>query len=145
MRHLAVLLLLLALPALAAPTRHLYETQTLTRARPSVSSEGMSLTAPDGYPVRGFMVSVCAEASQTLTGGSSGGRLRAWVYHPDATLWMRNPELDLSVTVAGERCQAWPDLRTGYMRERRVLFAADSVLVSGGSTIIVRIDADTAL
>ncbi|HYI01364.1 hypothetical protein [Hyalangium sp.] len=144
MRYLAVLLLLLALPALAAPPRYLYEEQDLTESAPTLSTDGMSLTSDGGYPVRGFMVSVCAGSGQTLTGGSSGGRLRAWVYHPDAALWMRNPDLDLSVT-ATVRCQAWPDLRAGYLQSRRVLFAADSILVSGGTTVTVRIDGDTSL
>ncbi|MFL5344362.1 MAG: hypothetical protein ACJ8AT_06200 [Hyalangium sp.] len=102
----------------------------------------MSLTDTAGYAVRGFFVSVCAASAQTLSGA---GLLRAWVYHPDAASWMRNPDLDLSVTASGVRCQAFPDLRTGYLQGRRVLFAADSLTVSGGTTVTVRIDGDSTL
>jgi hypothetical protein len=140
--RVALLLLLCALPALATPPRYLYESQDLTRADPTLSSEGMSLEAPGGSPVRGFMVSVCAESGETLSGG---GHLRAWLYHPDAGLWMRNPDLDLEVSASSVRCRVWPDLRTGYLGARRMLFASDAVTVSGGTTVMVRIDADTSL
>lgn len=142
MRTLFLLLLLSAVPALATPERYLYETQSLTRSDPSSATDGMSLVAASGRPVRGFMVSVCAASGQTLSGG---GYLRAWVYHPDAALWMRNPQLDLQVSLSGKRCQAFPDLRTGYLQDRRVLFATESVTVSGGTTVTVRIDGDTTL
>jgi hypothetical protein len=136
----AVLLLLLAPVALALPPRYLHESQALTRAAPTLSTEGMSLEAPGGYLVRGYMVSVCAESGSTLSGG---GHLRAWVYHPDAALWMRNPDLDLAVAVTGVRCQAWSDLRPGYFQVRRVLYAADSITVSVGASVMVRVDGDT--
>jgi hypothetical protein len=135
------LLVFSASVALATPSRYLYENQALTRDAPTLVTEGMSLTDANGNPVRGFMVSVCAASAQTLSGA---GYLRAWVYHPDAALWMRNLSLDLAVT-ATVRCQAFPDLRTGYLRDRRVLFATDAVTVSGGTTVTVRIDADTSL
>lgn len=144
MKRLLALFLLPALPALALPTRFLYETQALTRAAPTLASEGMSLLDATGAPVRGYFVAVCAAVGQTLSGG---GALRAWVYDVDEGVWMRNPDQDLVIgtTVAGQRCRAWDDKRTGYLLGRRVHYAADGVTVSGGTTVTVRISGDTEL
>jgi hypothetical protein len=150
MRCLALLVLVLALPAAAdTPERYLDETQDLTRAAPSSSSDGVSLIGASGYAVRGFMVALCtADTGQTLNGS---GYLRAWVWHGRKARWMRNPDLDLRVT-ATVACQAWPDLRPGYLRSRRTLFTADTVTVTGTAVdplledkLIVSIDGDTGL
>lgn len=134
-RLLAALLLAAAVPALALPSRYLYQTQALTQAAPSLSTDGMSLG-----DVLGFRVSVCAASGQTLTGG---GTLRAWLYHTDAGLWMRNPSLDLTVSASGVRCQVFPDAQPVVLLSHRVYFASDTVTVSGGTTLDVRIDAQT--
>ena len=141
MRNLLLLCSLYSAAALAKP-ESFHEEQLLTRAAPTLSTEGLSLIADSGYPVRGFVVSVCAEDGETL---SAAGTLRAWAYHPEAAVWMRNPDLDLDVSVSGTRCQVFPDLRTGLLMSRRVLFAADELEVSGGTTVAVRIDGDTNL
>jgi hypothetical protein len=143
MKTAVLMLMLCASSALASPARYLYEEQLLTRDKPSAYTEGMAMTTGNGTPVRGLWVSVCAVEGETLSGG---GYLRAWVWHPDAALWMRDPDLDKAVTVSGERCQSLPDLRPGYLGSaRRVLWAADSVTVSDGDTVTVRIDGDTNL
>lgn len=142
MKPLPLLLaLLLSLPAFAAWTNGV-EVQSLTRADPTDSGDGVSLIATSGLPVRGYMLSVCAATGQTLSGG---GYLRAWVYSPLAAQWMRNPDLDQQVTATGKSCQAVSDFRTGYLKLRRVLFAADGITVSGGTTVTVRIETDTTL
>ena len=143
MKHLLLLLLLLSLPAAATWTNGT-EVQSLTRSAPTESTDGVALLSSGGAPVRGYMVSVCAATGETLSGG---GFLRAWVYSPLAGEWMRNEDLDLEVKakVAGKKCRAWPDERVGYLRNRRVLYALDGLLVSGGTTGTVRIEVDTTL
>lgn len=142
-RALALAVVGLSAASLALPARYLYETQALTRAAPTLSSEGMGLGQVGNLPaVRGVRVSVCAASGQTLSGA---GTLRAWVYHADAALWMRNVSLDLKVDATAVRCQAFPDLVSGARLEHRVLWAADGITVSGGTTVEVRIDADLSL
>jgi hypothetical protein len=90
------------------------------------------------HGVTGYRVSVCATSGQTLSGS---GYLRAYAYHPEAALWMRNPSLDYTVSASGVRCQVFPDLAVAAQpADWRVLFAADSITVSSGSTVTVRID-----
>src|SRR4051812_46307439 len=115
-RHwLCALVLLVGGLAVALPVRYFHESQSLTRGAPTLATEGMSLVG-----VKGFRVSICAQSGQTLSGA---GSLRAYLYHSDAALWMRNPSLDLSVTAAGVRCQAFPDFVTGAdPGNHRVLF-----------------------
>lgn len=118
--------------------RSLSESQALTRAAPTASSDGMALDNLAGY-----RVSVCAESGQTLSGS---GNLRAYLYHGDVGLWMRNPALDLAVSVSGARCQVFPDIEPAAREigeNHRVLYAADTVGVSGGTTVTVRIDGAT--
>lgn len=134
MKHTLALLLLL--PSLALAQQRvavsLTETQILTRAAPTLSTEGAGLTE-----ARGLRVSVCAATGQTLSGA---GTLKAWYLNPSG-LWNRNSALDLSIpaTASGIRCWAFPDMAV-LVRTGRALFATDSVTVSGGTTVIVRID-----
>lgn len=132
MKRAAVILALAATAAAALPARYFYESQSTTRDAPTLATEGMGL-----HGVTGFRVSICAESGQTLSGT---GNLRAYLYHTDAALWMRNPDLDLAVDASSVRCQAFPDMTTGTTVGHRVLFAADTVGVSGGTTVTVRID-----
>lgn len=130
-RFLAAGLACLSFAAFAAPARFITEAQALTRAVPTLATEGMGLSG-----VKGYRVSVCAESGQTLAGT---GNLRAWLYNPDAGLWMRNPALDLAITVT-VRCQVFPDVRVAAELEHRVLYANDTVGVSGGTTATMRVD-----
>jgi hypothetical protein len=124
--------------ALIGTTRVWSESQALTRspATPAAATDGMSLE-----DVGGFRVMVAAEATRTLSGA---GTLKAWLYDPDVGLWMRNDDLDLSLVgiPSSQRAIAFPDF-TVEVPEGRVLFAADSVTVSAGTTVTVYIKAWT--
>lgn len=88
--------------------------------------------------VYGARVGVCAGAGETLTGT---GTLRAYLYDPAVADWFYDPDLDLPIakaTPTGARgCRAWPDWVTGMRGGGRVLYAADGVGVSGGTTVNV--------
>lgn len=144
MKHLA-LVFALALGAFVAPAalaEDFSEAQILTRAAPTTNIQGVTLAN-----VRGFRVAVCAESAQTLSGA---GVLHAYLYNAKAGLWMRNPSLDLTVSVtatscagAACRCQAWPDQRVPVVLGHRVLYATSGVTVSGGTTATVWIHTST--
>jgi hypothetical protein len=83
----------------------------------------------------GFRIMVCAGASQTLSGA---GTLQAYLLDEKSGLVARNPSLDMSVTSSGVRCQAFPDfVVAGSKVEGRVIFAANGVTVSAGTTVTV--------
>lgn len=115
------------------------ENQALTRAAPALadftvtsgSTIGKSLDLAD---VAGFRVSICAEATRTLSGA---GNLRAYWYDLRASEVMRNPSLDLAVT-GTTKCQVFPDQMVVTPRGR-VLYVSDGVTVSAGTTVDVRI------
>lgn len=141
------LLLTLFLPLLASAqdaagtVRRWSESQALSRAAPSSSclatsgAEGMDLRN-----VRSFRVILEAESGQTL----SAGTLLAYVYDFSLAAWVRNPDLDktVSVTSGTQRRQAWPD-QSVIVRTGCVLYATSSVTASGGTTATVRIVAWT--
>lgn len=110
------------------------EAQILTRAAPTLATEGMTLDGCNGY-----RVIVEAEATRTLTSGT----LQAWYYDETLAAWIRNPDLDLTITGASQRRQVWGD-STVSTPLGRVLYAASSVVVSGGTTVTVYIVASTA-
>lgn len=115
------------------------ETPILTRAVPTLASEGMDLGNIDG-----FRVSVCAASGQTLSGG---GNLNAYLYNYDTALWQRNPGLDWAISVTATscsgalcRCQVFPDQVVAAALGSRVLYAPNAVTISSGTTVVVRID-----
>ena len=126
------------------PARYYWETAVpTTRAAPSATpvdnqvSSGMKLNS-----VTGAWISLCAISGQTLSGA---GTLDAYYYDMGAALWMRDPDLDRTVTVtatscAGSpcRCQVWPDFPVDSSKGGYVLFATNGVTVSSG-TLTVRI------
>lgn len=126
------------------PSRYYWETAVpTTRAAPSATpvdgtvNSGMKLNA-----VVGAYVSLCAASGQTLSGA---GSLNAYYYDPGAALWMRDPDLDLSVSVgatscagAACRCQVWPDFAISSAKLGYVLYATNGITVSGG-TLTVRV------
>lgn len=126
------------------PAQYYWETAVpTTRAAPSAApvdktvGSGMKLN----YVV-GAWVSLCAASGQTLSGA---GSLNAYYYDPGAALWMRDPDLDLAVSVtatscagAACRCQVWPDFAVPGNKPGYVLFATNAVTVSAG-TLTVRV------
>lgn len=143
MRHLS-LLLLLFLPMLASAqdaagtVRRWSEAQALTRAAPTVSCLAATPEGMDLRSVRGYRLMVEADSGQTLSGA---GNLRAYYYDFTVGAWARTPELDVAVTLTGVRRQAYADV-TSPVRTGCVLYAADTVTVSGG-TVTLRITAWT--
>lgn len=142
-----VLCLLLLLPAMASAqdaagtVRRWSEAQALTRSAPTASC--LAASSPEGVDwrgVRGFYVRLEADSGQTLSGA---GSLRAWRYDFGEGAWVRVPELDLTVPAgaSGLRRYGFGE-RSTVVRTGCVLYAADSVTVSGG-TLTVRITAWT--
>lgn len=128
----------------ACPARYYWEVSPLTRtpptAAPSIGYVGSGMQLAGAYGAR---VSLCPESGQTLTGGASGGYLRAYYWHVSVGTWMRNPALDLQVTATttvSNPCTVWPDWMVGVRGGGYILYAPDAVLVSGGTTVTVRID-----
>lgn len=118
----------------AGTTRVWQESQALTRspAAPASATDGMDLNN-----VYGLRVTVCAPASETLTGGS----LRVWLYDYNLGLWTKDTTLDMTVAASTPaRCLTFPDQFT-TVPYGRVLVAADSVTVSSGSAVTVQIQA----
>lgn len=132
MRHLVFLLpfLLAATPSPTFPIIEYKTTQSLTQALPTVSTDGMSLSASLAY-----RVSICA-ASGTLSGT---GNLRAYVYVPSQGQWMNNPDQDVAVTSTGP-CELFSD-RPSSIHKGQLKYVADSVGTSGASTVTVLIEA----
>lgn len=116
------------------------ENQALTRAAPAASeftvtsgsTIGKSLSLID---IEGFRVSVCAEATRTLSGA---GNLRAYLLDERSGEVQRNPALDLAVSASSVKCMVFPDMET-MVATGRLIYAADSVTVSAGTTVDVRI------
>lgn len=137
---LVALLLMLALVAISVLTsvpeaqavsrtdRAVTEVQLLTRAAPTLATEGLDLSA-----VKGLRVCVSAASAQTLSGG---GNLRAYYYDATLARWARNNDLDVAVDLASARDQCFPDFAVP-VQFGRALWAADSVTVSGGTTVSV--------
>lgn len=134
MKRLALILALAAASAvIAAETdidgsmRIWTEAQALTRAAPTLVTEGMSLRDIDGY-----RPAICADSGQTLSGA---GTLTAYVWDVDLALWVKNPTLNLAVTNSAVRCQAFPDVEV-RVPSGRVLYAATGVTVSSGTCTV---------
>lgn len=126
------------------PGRYYWETAVpTTRAAPSAAP--VDYTVGSGLKlnqVTGAYISLCAAEGETLSGA---GTLDAYYYDVSASLWMRDPDIDLSVTVtatscAGSpcRCQIWPDFPVDSKKAGYTLFATNGITVSGG-TLTVRI------
>lgn len=104
------------------------ESQTLTRAAPTLSTEGQE--------IKGFSsltVVVEAESGQTITGGT----LKAYCYDPDLAFWFPIPAMDRTLTSVSSRRYGFAALDVVGPRNSRVLFAASAVTVSGGTTVTV--------
>ncbi len=94
--------------------------------------------------VAAIFVTCIAETGQTLSGG---GALEAWVWSPDEFLWTRAPDIDLSMAWLGvtpRRARVFPSLRIPTRAGGRVNFLANGVTVSGGTTVLVRIQGEAS-
>jgi hypothetical protein len=109
------------------------ETQVLTRDAPTLATEGVALTGRE----TGCRVVLSAAATRTLSGG---GSLKCWYYDNSIGEWIRNPDLDitLSASHASVRRIAFPD-QAIFVPNGRLLYAASGITVSAGTTCDVQI------
>lgn len=108
------------------------ENQILTRAAPTTDATlGANLNDAIGY-----RVIVSAELTRTLSGA---GNLRCWLYSDTLARWVPCPDLDKAVSRAGGRDMTWGELEplVGF---GRVMYAADGVTVSAGTTVDITIE-----
>jgi hypothetical protein len=105
------------------------ETQALTRAAPTLVTEGMDLRGLRN----GFRVMVSAQSGATLTDVN----LKAWL-RDDTLGWVRSPQLDLAQTAVGTQHVVFPDQPT-FVGLGRVLYANNGTTVSAGTTADVSI------
>lgn len=106
------------------------ETQALTRAAPTAATEGASLAGATGY-----RVTVSAPSGQTITGGS----ILCYTYNPTLKRWARCKSAFDITLLTGVRDSPSEEFKVA-VGGGRVLFATDSVTLSGGTTVVVTID-----
>lgn len=99
-------------------------TSPVTKAAPTLITEGMLLEDVDGYRV------IVSSATGTTLSGA--GTLAAYIWDTDIAAWIRNPDLDLTVGTASVRRLAYPDQET-KVPSGRVYYAATGVTFSAGS------------
>jgi len=111
------------------------ESQALTRAAPTLSTDGVQLK-----DYSSFTVIVEANASQTLSGA---GTLDCWVYdgavNSGSGGWSILPGQTQSVTVSGKQRMAFTVFQVPCPRKSRIMFAANGITVSSGTTVNVYI------
>lgn len=91
--------------------------------------------------MRGFRVVIQAATESTTLDGT--GNLRCCLYSEALGAWFRNPDLDLAVgaTVSGLRGRAFGDVEISVANGDRAYFYRDTVGLSVGGDINVRLDA----
>lgn len=134
--------LALALGSLAGGAgllRYFTENQSLTRAAPTLSTDGMSVK-----DIKGFRVKVCAPSGQTLAGA---GAVNLYEFDPTSQLWGLNVGLNMPITVTATscsgsacRCQTFPGFEVDAPIGR-ILPAANAITLSGGSAVDIYVTA----
>lgn len=109
-----------------------YEDQALTRAAPTTTADGVPLS-PE---LDTLTLVVEADSGETISGG---GAMRGYLYDDFVTAWVRCAELDWSTITAGARRVSINFVALGSRKGARVMWAADAVTVSGGTTVRVYI------
>lgn len=123
----------------AATTAMVVRGQGATRLRPATCTGGSCTRAvPDAGGAEGVAMedivacrlSVCApQTDQTLSGA---GEVEAWTEDPVTGLFSHMDEADWSVTVSGERCQAWPVMKNSMAAASvRLIPRPNAITVSG--------------
>ena len=101
---------------------------------PSAATEGLALTETAFFKgARGLSVVAAADSGQTITSGT----LKAYVYSVEAAAWARVPELDLTVSEAGNRFDSWSGMSVTVPRGRIAYVPSVVVLSGGGITVYV--------
>ena len=136
-------LLMLASSAMAQDasgvTRSVQWTQALTATAPDAATVGcvggsQVTRGLDLRNARGFRLLLTPAAGQTLSGA---GTLRMWHFDFRLGLWVENPDLLRTVTVAsGSPGQAWPD-QSVLVRSGCLYVTTSGVTVSGGTSVTI--------
>lgn len=106
-----------------------FPSTALTAPAPATAEDGTHLGGISGY-----RTIICAEAGQTI----SGGTLRFYLYDPVLQLWALNPGLDHTLTAASVRCQALEREVSMVSPGQRLYVQQSGVTVSAGTTVTVR-------
>lgn len=144
MRYLVALLVAgLALPAFADCTWTQLDTlgakvvcQDGDEVAPSAATDGLALDPgiAFGNKPKGLSVVAAADSTRTITSGT----LKGYVYSADAAAWVRVPELDLTVSEAGNRYVSWSGLTVTVPAGRIAWIPSVVTLSAGGITIYIR-------
>lgn len=103
--------------------------QALTRAAPTLATEGISLMG-----AKGFTVMSCAAAGQTVTSGA----VDLHFYDPGLAAWVENTPLSIDAAEhAGKRCAI--ESFEVVNQQFRVLAANDALVISSGAATRVSI------
>ena len=97
---------------------------------PTLATEGLALTSSFFSGTKGLVVTACADATRTITSGT----LKAYTYDTGSALWARAPELDLTVSEAGNRCVSWSGMTVTVPKGRIAYIPSVVVLSAGGFT-----------
>lgn len=98
---------------------------------PSAATDGLPLASSPFSGAKGLVVTAAADASQTITSGT----LKAYVYDVGAAAWARIPELDLTVSEAGNRYVSWSGMTVTVPKGRIAYIPSVVVLSAGGITL----------
>jgi hypothetical protein len=103
---------------------------------PSAATDGLALDPgiPFGNKPRGLSIVAAADATRTITSGT----LKAYVYSDDAAAWARVPELDLTVSEAGNRYVSWSGFNVTVPKGRIAYIPSVVVLSAGGITVYLQ-------
>jgi hypothetical protein len=100
--------------AVAATTTYSSNSGQIVFVTADSGSAAAPTTVADGINLEGlYGVNVIVEASGTMT---AGGTLQCYVWNPQSTTWVRNPDLDL--TVAALQRQAFAGIFVAAARGR---------------------------
>ena len=105
---------------------------TANESAPTLVTEG----APLGLFKSGFSVFAAADSGQTWT-ASPGGVLQAYIWNDTAQAWGRAPDLDVSISVASARYQAWAGFGPAALRGRVAYVPVSVTVSSGGITVYI--------
>jgi hypothetical protein len=152
----AVLLFLVALPAIAATGSARYNRETITIASAACPTGAPGLDS-DGdpwgislYDLRGFKVRVCPASGETITGA---GTLKVCTYSPspygDGT-WALSPELSWDMTGKSSIGSSNPCLEFTHLQtvvslpgERVFVYPSTDFGVSGGTTVRIYLSGES--
>lgn len=107
-----------------------FESQALTRTAPTTdATEGQALK-----DLSVIVVVLSAEVTRTLSGA---GTLRCYIYDSVIARWVNHPGADIPIATSGKRDFSYGPFAVPGPRNSRIMWIADGVTVSGGTTVVV--------